>query len=375
MLESVELTGTLQSVAFWAALLAPALYLLTRQKWHLTAVFVLIFGSIAAAAYAVHAPLSLVVGGAVLLLLLSACRRPGHALLVAVALVGSLGIINTQFQMVPTVGAITNRVEKVPYDKLDSVVPGKSVRTSVVLGRGRPAEVYLPPAYFQGATLPVLVLMHGNPGAPAMWMEEGQAPQIFDEYQDAHGGIAPIVVSVDATGSFTGNPLCVGWAHDYISDELPQAIKQFFRVDEEQSHWVLGGLSYGGTCALQIATTATDSYGGYIDMSGQREPLAGTKQQTVDKYFDGDADAYAANNPIELMGEPGSYPGVKVRFVVGKQDKDYRTGMEELYRAARRAGMDATLTELPGGHDYRVWREGLIRNIDFITRIGGINHD
>ena len=374
MLESVELTGPTQSVLFWAALVVPALFLLTRQKCRLTMASVLIIGIVVAVAWALHAPPALAVGGGLLLLLLSACRRPVHALFVAVAVVGSIGIINTQFQMVPTVGAITNWVDYVPYRDLASVRPGQSVRTSLVLGRGRPAEVYLPPAYFEGKRPPVLVLMHGNPGSPSMWMDEGQAPQLFDEFQAAHSGMAPVVVSVDATGSFTGNPLCVGWAHDYISDELPQAIPQFFRVDEDRSHWVLGGLSYGGTCALQIATTAPDAYGGYIDMSGQREPLAGTKQETVDKYFGGDPQTYRENNPRDLLGDTRKYVGIPVRFIVGEDDRDYRPGIEELYGLAQQAGMNATLTVLPGGHDFRVWREGLIDSLDFIATIGGIDH-
>ncbi|MCI6207174.1 MAG: alpha/beta fold hydrolase [Corynebacterium glucuronolyticum] len=373
MFESVELTGPTQSVVFWAALIAPVLFLLTRQKCRVTTVSVLVIGVAVAAAWILHAPPALAIGGGLLLLLLSACRRPGHALFVAVALVGSIGIVNTQFQMVPTVGAITNRVDYVPYAQLSSVRLGHSVRTSLVLGRGRPAEVYLPPAYFAGARPPVLVLMHGNPGSPSMWMNEGQVPQLFDEFQATHSGMAPVVVSVDATGSFTGNPLCVGWAHDYISDELPLAITQFFRVDEERSHWVLGGLSYGGTCALQIATTAPDSYGGYIDMSGQREPLAGTKQETVDKYFGGDPEAYRENNPRELLSDRQKYVGIPVRFIVGDADRDYRPGMEELYGLARQAGMNATLTILPGGHDFRVWRQGLISSLDFIAQIGGID--
>ena len=36
--------------------------------------------------------------------------------------------------------------------------------------------------------------------------------------------------------------------------------------------------------------------------------------------------------------------------------------------------MNATLTVLPGGHDFRVWREGLIDSLDFIATIGGIDH-
>jgi len=42
-----------------------------------------------------------------------------------------------------------------------------------------------------------------------------------------------------------------------------------------------------------------------------------------------------------------------------------------MYLAARHAGMNVTFMELPGGHDWRVWRGGLEQNVAWLaSRLG-----
>ena len=76
------------------------------------------------------------------------------------------------------------------------------------------------PAYWtREEPLPVLLLMAGNPGTPDEWIDSGRAVMIADAYQKSHDGVSPIVITVDATGSFTGNPGCADGTR--VRDELP----------------------------------------------------------------------------------------------------------------------------------------------------------
>ena len=59
-------------------------------------------------------------------------------------------------------------------------------------------------------------------------------------------------------------------------------------------------------------------------------------------------------------------------FVGGADDRVYTPQQQIIYRAARHAGMTVTFMELPGGHDWRVWRGGLEHNVAWLASQLGI---
>ena len=146
----------------------------------------------------------------------------------------------------------------------------------------RDGYVYYPPAYFADnpQPLPVLILIAGQPGDPGDWFLGNRTQGIMDAFAAQHNGIAPVVVTADALGSQLANPLCtnssLGQVGTYLSQDVPAAIKSQLRVDPDPKHWVFGGFSYGGTCALQMATNHPDEFPNFVDISGEREPTLGT---------------------------------------------------------------------------------------------------
>lgn len=130
----------------------------------------------------------------------------------------------------------------------------------------RAASIYLPAAYLsaQRPTLPVLVLIAGQPGGPRDWLSAGKLAVVMDGFARAHAGLAPIVVLPDATGSTFGNPLCLdsrlGMAETYLARDVPDWVSRHLQADPDREHWVIGGFSYGGTCALQLAVRAPRTY-------------------------------------------------------------------------------------------------------------------
>ncbi|MEU4839520.1 alpha/beta hydrolase [Nocardia testacea] len=235
----------------------------------------------------------------------------------------------------------------------------------------REARIYLPPAYFTDPrpVLPVLVLLAGQPGSTDDWLVGGELTRIMDAYAAEHRGLAPIVVLADGTGGRLANPLCVdsrlGNAATYLSVDVPNWVRTHLQVNPDPRGWAVGGLSYGGTCALQLATTRPEVYPTFLDMSGQAEPTLGDRATTIREAFGGDADAFARNNPADLLARK-RYPDSAGAFVVGLGDTEYRTAIERLAGAARAAGMDVHLTELPGGHSFAVWSAGLEKELPWL---------
>ncbi|WAC56451.1 alpha/beta hydrolase [Gordonia sp. SL306] len=242
----------------------------------------------------------------------------------------------------------------------------------------RPAEIYLPPAVFTSPTprLPVVVLMAGQPGAPDDWFLGGQLGTTMNAFARSHDGLSPIVVVADATGTELGNPLCMdsklGNAARYLTVDVAAWVRQnLSAADTDRRHWAAAGLSYGGTCALQLATNHPGLYPTFLDISGQLEPTLGDRQRTIDVAFGGDAAAFRAVNPMDLMATR-RYPDSAGAFVVGSEDVEYRAGLRTTYRAARRAGMDAHYSEVPGGHTFAVWSAGFRQQLPWLAERLGI---
>ena len=241
----------------------------------------------------------------------------------------------------------------------------------------RPAEVYLPPAYFteQRPLLPVLVLLAGQPGSPGDWLAGGQLEKTMNSFAQAHEGLAPVVVVADGTGSEFANPLCVdshlGNVATYLTVDVPAWAIGALQVNPDHKAWAIGGLSYGGTCALQMSTLTPDVYPTFIDLSGQLEPTLGDRQTTMDQAFRGDASAFAVINPMDLM-KAHRYPGVGGYFVVGASDDEYRDALHTVYQAAQAAGMTVAFHEIPGSHSFAVWSKGLADSLPFVAHRMGL---
>jgi S-formylglutathione hydrolase FrmB len=227
----------------------------------------------------------------------------------------------------------------------------------------RPAWVYLPPAYLSSnrPVLPVLFLIGGQPGSPRDWLDGGRLAHRMDDWARAHGGLAPVVVMPDSLGSELANPLCMdsalGRADTYLTQDVVAWVTSTLQVDTDHAHWAVGGFSYGGTCALQLAVAHPDLFPTFWDVSGQQGPSLGDRARTVAATFHGDQAAFDAVDPMKELARR-RFPGSAAFIDVGAQDRDYRPQALAVAAAARAAGMAVTYQELPGRHNWEVWGPG-----------------
>lgn len=242
----------------------------------------------------------------------------------------------------------------------------------------RESYVYLPPAYFADnpQPLPVLMLFHGVPGGPGDWNLGDRVKGVMDAYAAEHNGIAPVVVMPDATGGQVDNPLCtdsdLGRLGTYLSQDVPNAVKSQLLVDPRPEHWAVGGFSYGGTCALQLATRYPDVFPTFLNFAGEQEPNLGSHADTVQKAFGGDEAKFKAINPLDLLAA-NKYPNSAGWFIVGADDPNMMPGMKKLYAAAQAAGMNVQYWEVPGfGHDWAVPVAGLTHVMPWLGQRMGI---
>ncbi|MDO5633505.1 MAG: alpha/beta hydrolase-fold protein [Micrococcus sp.] len=239
----------------------------------------------------------------------------------------------------------------------------------------RDAVVYLPPAYqlTPRPQLPVMVLMAGVPGSPQDWAIPGTLAATMDAFAAEHAGLAPIVVVPDPLGSTLADPLCSdgsqGRVATYLTDDVPAWAEATLQAEPDRSHWVIGGISNGATCALQTVARTPEAYGGVLVMSGELHPSLGSEEQTIAEGFGGDRSRYEANDPLSLFARAlqGEGPGAggaygKVQGIVSAGRGDTYVGMpipQELVDAGTAAGMGLQLRLYPGGHQWAVWSHAL----------------
>lgn len=391
-------TTTMPIVVLSAVVLTVALYLFVEEVWQpfpdpiAVSVYVLI--GIAVAAVLLVVPRILV-------------RRSVATVVVTVLAAGvvlvAVGVrINLVYASYPTVGAAlgveeVDRVEAGELTRRERVISARPLEPAWQAPGGLPdggrmltatvpptasgftareAQIYLPPAYFADPRplLPVLVLLAGEPGAPQDWFVGGKLAETMDSFARAHNGLAPVVVVADGTGSQLANPLCLdsalGKVATYLAVDVPAWTKANLQIDPAPRSWAVGGLSYGGTCALQLATNYPGVYPTFLDISGEDEPTLGDRQRTVDAAFGGDTAALLRVNPLDLL-RSRTYPDSAGAFVVGADDEMYRPQVERMYQAAKDAGMDVRLRILPGGHNFALWASALRDQLPWLaTRLG-----
>ncbi|MDN6474194.1 alpha/beta hydrolase [Corynebacterium flavescens] len=301
-----------------------------------------------------------------------------------VAALATAGLANMEYQTYPNVGSLDPRevAKDMDYKEFSSLkssdqaalvhvdIPGKKSGF-----QARQAIAYVPPAYWKGAKLPVMVLLHGNPGGPDQWFGSGEAAETADQFQATNDGMSPIVIAVDATGSETANPICadsdVAKVMTYLAEDVPAGIKSRFRVDKDQSHWTVAGLSYGGTCAMQIATNHPDAFGSVINISGEAQPTIGDHAATVQKFFGGDETRYNAQDPVHLL-QKNKYPNLEAVFIAGVDDSASVAALKNQSELAAKAGIKNYYGTRPGGHSFQLWRPSMPEAFAWAAGRGGI---
>jgi S-formylglutathione hydrolase FrmB len=241
----------------------------------------------------------------------------------------------------------------------------------------RPAWVYLPPADLTSdrPRLPLLEMIGGQPGNSRTWLDAGQLAQRMDAWAAAHHGLAPIVVMPDALGSTFANPMCLnsrlGQDDTYLAVDVPAWATAHLGVDPDHAHWAVGGMSFGGTCALQLAVAHPSLFPTFFDAEGQRGPTLGSLSRTVQAAFGGNLAAFDAVDPLHELAAR-RYPGSAGIVVVGEGDALYRSQDRAVAVAARLAGMTVSEQVRPGGHSWTVSGPALSADLPWLAARMGI---
>jgi S-formylglutathione hydrolase FrmB len=241
----------------------------------------------------------------------------------------------------------------------------------------RPAEIYLPPAWFARPRprLPVLVLLHGTPGDPTNWIDGGTATHTLDLWAATHAGRTPIVVMPDSNGSLTADTECVdspvGNAETYLTDDLPTFVhSRFFTLPPGRS-WGVAGFSEGGECAVMLALRHPTLFGTFADYSGLVGPRVGNTNaigDTVAVLFHGSRQDFDDHEPAYLLTHHRYRGSVAGWFAVGGQDSAPLSAARHLAALGPRAGVPTRLVIAPGkNHSFYFWSQAFAASLPWLV--------
>lgn len=205
----------------------------------------------------------------------------------------------------------------------------------------RDAHLYLPPAALvpNPPQLPVLVMMMGQPGGPD---QDKSSVRELNALARQNHGLAPIMLTIDQLGNPFNNPVCVdsdiGKVYTYVTKDVVNYIRRNLNVDPRRAEWAVGGYSNGGECALSFGAKRPDLFGTILDISGELKPLDGTEAHTVSVIFKGNREAFAAEEPANIM-KARRYPDELAIFTSGSLDRVYGPQAEAAAQDAKAAGM------------------------------------
>jgi S-formylglutathione hydrolase FrmB len=180
----------------------------------------------------------------------------------------------------------------------------------------REEYVYLPPVWFTGTAthpaLPVVMMIGGEFNTPADWVRTGNALTVVDAYAATHGGAAPILVFVDAGGTFNNDTQCVDGPRGNSADHLTRDVRPYvisrFGASAAPASWAVVGWSMGGTCAADLAVMHPELFGTFEDIAGDLGPAVGGKAQTIAQLYGGNAAAWARFDPLTVLAGHARYP-------------------------------------------------------------------
>ncbi|MEV0274878.1 alpha/beta hydrolase-fold protein [Streptomyces sp. NPDC050610] len=258
-----------------------------------------------------------------------------------------------------------DKIKGIPHGPAEKVGKVQSVK---ILGRRshaiNPAFVYLPPQYFQKQfqrqRFPVAVVISGYPGGIMNLAQHLQVPQTASELINANKMQPTVIVMIRPTIAPPRDTECVDvpggpQAETFFTKDLPEALKQTYRVGHDSSAWGAMGYSSGGSCALQLAMREPGVYPAAASLSGDYKIA---NDLTTGNLFGTGPDSKKKEHEHDLIWRLKNMPVPRVSVLVTsskKGEKNY--GETKKFLDAIKAPMSKSAIILEeGSHHFTTWR-------------------
>ena len=259
---------------------------------------------------------------------------------------------------------IDTKMEGITYGELTEVEYFSKTTDNM-----RKCLVYTPPNYNAAKTYPVLYLLHGIGGIHTEWL--GGSPNEIISNLINDDKASPMIVIIpnvraskdDSVPTEVISPESIRAFDNFINDlrdDLMPFINEHYPVSAKREDCAVAGLSMGGREALFIGVSMPETFGyigafspapGLMPMQPSREPRVNHPGQITPKQ----------------MTLPDSLKDKTFILVCNGTEEPMFNDLANAYcDALRKNGINPIYYTTQGGHDFRVWKNGLyhfVRNI------------
>jgi S-formylglutathione hydrolase FrmB len=245
----------------------------------------------------------------------------------------------------------------------------------------RDTYVYLPPQYFDPANaharFPVLYMLHGSPGISIDWLRGGHLDVTRDTLLAEHRIQPFIVVMPDVNGGYGRDTECQDipggpQVQTYLTYDVPRYIDRNFRTLGDRDARVIGGLSSGGYCALNLAFRHQDVFSAAVSHSGY---LAPARNGYTGNLFHGNRIALDANSPSAYLATIPIHQPFGVYLDAGSTDTASVYQSKLAYRVLLRRHVPVVLhIHEDEGHNFAAWSRNLHWSLPWVSRWFVTNH-
>ncbi len=232
-----------------------------------------------------------------------------------------------------------------------SDVLGLSTSMTVILPQSTSGQIGMSGEVSTGET-PVLYLLHGLSDDHTIWTRRTSVERYV-----APLGLAVVMPRVER--SFYLDEAHGNRYWTFLSEELPEVVRGFFRVSRRRRDTFVAGLSMGGYGAMKWALTephrfaAAASLSGAVDLAGLQR-IDGWRPDVMDAVFGGRSVAGTPNDLHHLLSEldPNAAPALWISC--GTEDlliESNRTFADAL----RAKGLPVAGDFGPGEHEWGYW--------------------
>lgn len=232
------------------------------------------------------------------------------------------------------------------------ILPQKTTRQIGMTGYAR-----------EGEGAPVLYLLHGLSDDHTIWMRRTSIERYVSKL-----GLAVVMPAVGR--SFYRNLPNGGAYWDYVSEELPAIVQQFFKVSSKREDTFVVGLSMGGYGAMKLALRCPDRFAAAASLSGvldfpewiervKKGESALTPQELPGlfgpemRYIPEEDDLFTlARLRVEEAKRGIAIP--QLYTVCGREDFLYQDNLRFIEHA-RKIGLPLQVKEETGAHTWDFW--------------------
>ncbi|MEI2777722.1 MAG: alpha/beta hydrolase family protein [Tetrasphaera sp.] len=231
---------------------------------------------------------------------------------------------------------------------------GTSIR--VILPQHTQQQVGVVEKPMRETDFPVLYLLHGLSDNHSAWTRYTSIERYADE-----AGLAVVMPAVGR--SFYTNEAHGHRYWDFISDELPTVVRNFFRVSTARADTFVAGLSMGGYGTLKLVGHFPDRYAAAASLSGVVDlailDVEPDEREVIGRVFGGtlgpDVDVRAGLDGIPADKLPDLHISCGLEDMLIDQNRDFVARLQQ-------RGVNVTARFVPGDHEWSLW-DSMIREV------------